>query len=281
MPPATRLLIEAARRIRSATADARLVARSGGDEFAVVMAGGDPAAAAAVTGAILAAFQAPFVVADYSVTAGISIGSAEMEGGRHADELIRRADVAMYAAKAAGKNIWCAYHRAMDDEYDERRRLEHDLRLAIERGHIRVEYQPVVNGRGQVVGTEALARWTHPRHGPIPPDIFIRVAERCGLISDLGRSVLLTACREARDWDLDLAVNLSPGAILGWRAGATHGGDAGGHGLSRPPAGTGDHRKLSAAPARRGRKPFCATCAGWASASRSTISAQASPASAI
>ena len=204
------LLVEAARRIRDATGDARLVARSGGDEFAVVMAGADPAAAAAMTAAILAAFRAPFVVADYSVSAGISIGSAEMESGRHADELIRRADVAMYAAKAAGKNIWCAYQRAMDDEYDERRRLENDLRLAIDRGDIRVEFQPVVDAGGHVVGAEALARWTHPRHGPIPPDIFIRVAERCGLISDLGRSVLLTACREARDWDIDLAVNLSP-----------------------------------------------------------------------
>ncbi len=204
------LLVEAAKRIAAATEGADLVARSGGDEFAVVLAAPPPGALGATTEAIRASFQAPFAVGGYSVSAGISIGSAESGGGGAADELIRRADVAMYAAKANGKDCWCAYHPAMDEEHDERRRLEGDLRAAIAHGQIAVEFQPIVDTAGAVVSVEALARWSHPRHGQIPPDIFVRVAERSGLINDLGRSVLTIACRQAIGWDVDLAVNLSP-----------------------------------------------------------------------
>ena len=205
------LLIEAARRIATAAAGAALVARSGGDEFAVVLAAPAVGEAARLAETILAAFQAPFAVGGYSVSAGISIGIADNGSGCDADELIRRADVAMYAAKSNGKDCCCAYQARMDDEHDERRRLESDLRLAIANDQIGVVFQPIVDAAGDhVVGVEALARWTHPRHGPIAPDIFIRVAERSGLINDLGRSVLTIACREALRWDIDLAVNLSP-----------------------------------------------------------------------
>lgn len=207
------LLMEAARRIASAAsaAGADLIARSGGDEFAVTLPAPAVGAATRLADTILAAFQAPFAAGGYSVTAGISIGIAQRGHECSADELIRRADVAMYAAKANGKDCYCAYQPVMDQEHDERRRLESDLRHAIVSGQIGVMFQPIVDaGRGDIVGVEALARWTHPRHGPIPPDMFIRVAERTGLINDLGRSVLVTACREALRWDIDLAVNLSP-----------------------------------------------------------------------
>ncbi|WP_156680292.1 putative bifunctional diguanylate cyclase/phosphodiesterase [Sphingomonas profundi] len=204
------LLVEAARRIAAAAPEADLVARSGGDEFAVVLATPGPDGLTDVTEAIRAAFSTPFAIGGYSVSAGISVGSAETDGGCAAAELIRRADVAMYAAKASGKNCWCAYDPAMDEEHHERRRLESDLRVAIERGQIGVEFQPIVDAAGDVVCVEALARWSHPRHGAISPDIFVRVAERSGLINGLGRSVLTTACRAALHWGVDLAVNLSP-----------------------------------------------------------------------
>ncbi len=205
------LLIEASRRIAQATVGADLVARSGGDEFAVILSGCGNSEIEGIKDTILNAFHAPFAVGGYSVSAGISIGSAESGSGFGAAELIRRADVAMYAAKANGKDCWCAFQPAMDEEYDERRRLESDLRAAIARGGIGVMFQPIVSAvDGRVMAVEALARWSHPRHGAISPDIFVRVAERSGLINDLGRSVLTTACREAIRWDVDLAVNLSP-----------------------------------------------------------------------
>jgi diguanylate cyclase (GGDEF)-like protein len=207
------LLVEAARRIAGAaiSAGADMVARSGGDEFAVTVSGWSQEDAAKLAETILQAFQAPFAVGGYSVSAGISIGIAESGPGSGADELIRRADVAMYVAKANGKDCFSTYHRSMDQEHDERRRLENDLRHAIVGGHINVVFQPIVDAAGShVAGVEALARWTHPRHGPISPETFVRVAERSGLINDLGRYVLVTACREAIGWNVDLAVNLSP-----------------------------------------------------------------------
>ncbi|WP_238995800.1 putative bifunctional diguanylate cyclase/phosphodiesterase [Sphingomonas solaris] len=205
------LLMEAARRIAAAAGEADLVARSGGDEFAIVLCAPGPAVVERIADAILAAFHAPFAVGGYSVSAGISIGIVMSSGRIVTDELIRRADVAMYAAKANGKDCRLAYHPALDEEYDERRRLENDLRATIAAGGIAVVFQPIVEARaGRVVGVEALARWNHPRHGPVSPELFVRVAERSGLINDLGRSVLVTACREAIGWNVDLAVNLSP-----------------------------------------------------------------------
>ncbi len=205
------LLVEAGRRIATAAGSMAFVARSGGDEFAIVMNGTAAGHADRICEAVLASFHAPFAIDGYSVTAGISIGLVTSTGGIAADELIRRADVAMYAAKANGRDCCCPYAAGMDEEYDERRRLERDLSNAIANGGIEVHFQPIVEARcRRIVGVEALARWTHPRHGPIAPDLFIRVAERSGLINDLGRSVLVSACRAALAWDVELAVNLSP-----------------------------------------------------------------------
>lgn len=205
------LLVEAGRRIAAAAGRAALVARSGGDEFAIVLEEPAPGQAERICEAVLTSFHAPFAIDGYSVTAGISIGLVASAGGIATEELVRRADVAMYAAKANGRDCCCLYAAAMDEEYDERRRLERDLSHAIAQGGIEVHFQPVVEARGRrIVGVEALARWTHPRHGPIAPDLFIRVAERSGLINDLGRCVLVSACRAALAWDVELAVNLSP-----------------------------------------------------------------------
>jgi len=215
------LLFVAARRIEAAAAPA-LVARAGGDEFAVLIADPGKHDVAAIANAILAAFLRPFAIGAYSVTAGISIGSAEDRGAADAlgagataevsgDELMRRADVAMYAAKADGKNCWRAYDDRMDCGHALRMRMEADLRAAVAAGDIRVLFQPVVRAAtGKIVAVEALARWSHPTHGEVPPDVFIPLAEMSGLISALGRHVLVRACTEAKDLGLCVAVNLSP-----------------------------------------------------------------------
>jgi diguanylate cyclase (GGDEF)-like protein len=206
------LLKEAAARIRSAAMDA-LVARTGGDEFAMLLAPVSEEAAYAICELILEKFRAPFAMGAYRVTLGVSIGYAASAGlpAPGQDELVRRADIAMYAAKSEGKNRWRRYAPSMDEGHVLRMRMEKDLQIAIENGDIKVLFQPIVEaGTNKVVAVEALARWSHPDHGQVPPDVFIPIAELSGLINELGRNVLRQACTEVRRYDVDLAVNLSP-----------------------------------------------------------------------
>ena len=187
-----------------------ILGRVGGDEFAVIMAA-DAAAAIEVAESILTAFSTAFSIGEYHVSLGVSIGIAATEPMVDTDELVRRADSAMYAAKASGKHCLQLYSPALDAGRERRKQLETDLRTAIRDGGIRIVYQSLVCARTRaIVGVEALARWQHPLFGPIPPDQFIPIAESSGLIIELGRGILAAACREARDWSVDLAVNLSP-----------------------------------------------------------------------
>jgi len=207
------LLHDAARRIEAAAPGA-LVARAGGDEFAVLFVDApDSTDADAAADRILDAFRQPFPIGAYSVKVGVSLGSArhDADSPDGEDELMRRADVAMYAAKADGKNCCRNYHPRMDHGHDLRLRMEADLRSSLEAGDIRILFQPIVDAAtGALVSVEALSRWTHPVHGDVPPDIFIPLAEMSGLISAIGRHVLTRACIETRDLDLSVAVNLSP-----------------------------------------------------------------------
>jgi diguanylate cyclase (GGDEF)-like protein len=206
------LLCETADRLGQITRHADLIARAGGDEFAILLVDASTCEADAIAERIAELFRQPFAIDTSSVGIGVSIGVAQSADGAVADdELIRRADVAMYAAKAAGKNGWRRYVPDMDREHDLRKSMENDLRGAILRDEITVVFQPIVlAGSGEVVCVEALARWSHPNHGAVPPDVFIPLAEKSGLISDLGRQVLRRACRETRGRDIELAVNLSP-----------------------------------------------------------------------
>ncbi|MFT3967985.1 MAG: diguanylate cyclase, partial [Sphingobium sp.] len=179
------LLREATARIVATASEAALVARMGGDEFAVLHRGAAPDETVALAQAVIGAFQPTFAIAGAHVQIGVSIGvvSTPARCALDVDELMRRADVAMYSAKGRGKNRWDSYDPGMDEGHDVRKRLEHDLRAAIAANRIDVAYQPIVSARdGRIVCVEALARWTHPREGMIRPDIFIPLAEMTGLI---------------------------------------------------------------------------------------------------
>jgi EAL domain-containing protein (putative c-di-GMP-specific phosphodiesterase class I) len=120
--------------------------------------------------------------------------------------------MALYRAKNEGRNRACIYDTAMDDNILKRKLVENDLRATIEKGDLRVAYQPIVNNSGeQVVGVEALCRWTHPERGEIPPSEFIPIAEHSGLIISLGEWVLRQACLDGKAWpDITVSVNVSP-----------------------------------------------------------------------
>lgn len=207
------LLREATERIAGTAGPDALIARMGGDEFAVLASDDQGLDPTELARRIIDGFHGSFAIAGANVLVGVSIGvvTTPPDCELDVDELMRRADVAMYSAKARGKNRWQLYASHMDTGHDVRKRLEHDLRAAIEANAIEVAYQPIVSAAtGEIVCVEALARWTHPREGMIPPDVFIPLAEMTGLIGALGEQVLAKACRAIAPFDLDLSVNLSP-----------------------------------------------------------------------
>lgn len=206
------LLRRVAAGLRRAAGDGA-VARLGGDEFAVLSDGG-AAEAAALAERLIALFDSPFSVAGHRVGVGLSIGIAlAPEHGMDAEPLYRRADLALYRAKAEGRGTYRIFTPAMDEEAEERRMLERDLRQALDDDTLSLHYQPQVDGyTGALVGFEALLRWTHPVRGSVAPSVFVPLAEETGLIVVLGDWVLREACREAAQWaqPLKVAVNLSP-----------------------------------------------------------------------
>ncbi len=197
----------------SLVGSAGYLARLGGDEFAVVATGPDSAAFAQRIGAAMIELLAvPFDFDGRVVQVGTSVGIASSIGETlTASELVRRADVAMYQAKSRGKNRVETYDREMDAERTERAKIAVALRNAYFNEELQVHYQPVIDARsGRIVSVEALLRWIRPVDGPVPPSIFIPIAEEIGLIEDLGAWVLRRACRDAAAFqDLKVAVNIS------------------------------------------------------------------------
>ncbi|MCW2566369.1 MAG: diguanylate cyclase [Mycobacterium sp.] len=217
------LLIDVARRIASTLRPDDTVARLGGDEFAVLCEGLGPGGEATadggeLAGRVLAAFGDPVTLAGRDHLVTVSVGVAVAGPGLDGPEaLLRAADVAMYEAKAAGRNCFARYDETMQRRVEELLALEQALRAAVESGAVEVAYQPIVSlGTGRVVGAEALARWRDPDGTVVPPTTFIPLAEELGLIGTLGQQVLARALADFAGWraetDPDLpciAVNIA------------------------------------------------------------------------
>ena len=212
------LLVEVGRRLNSSVRESDIVARLGGDEFVVVLTEVEDAnAAARVANKILASLGQPYILGDHEVHSTPSIGISMYPGdGDTSESLMKNADMALYHAKAQGRNNAQFFTAAMNQETMERLQMEQDLRQAVAAGQFEVHYQPQLNGRdGRIVGFEALVRWRHPRHGMVSPAKFIPIAEETGLIMPLGAWVFDEACRQLRAWrqqgllDVTMAVNLS------------------------------------------------------------------------
>ncbi|MDD5250472.1 MAG: EAL domain-containing protein [Rhodocyclaceae bacterium] len=212
------LLQQTAQRIVGAVRAQDTVARLGGDEFMVVLPElASPAGAANVAEKVIESLAASFRIEDRDVFVGASIGIAVYPlAGEDAETLVKHADIAMYRAKEAGRNTYQFYrpgHEGLPRDVFE---LEHGLRHALERGEMRLVYQPQIEiESGRVVAVEALLRWSHPTRGDIPPAEFIPVAEDSGLIGAIGEWVLRAACMQNKAWQdrglapVRVAVNLS------------------------------------------------------------------------
>jgi diguanylate cyclase (GGDEF)-like protein len=214
-PVGDALLREVAERLTSVMGNHGQVGRLGGDEFQAVLPGAvDIGLLESLARTLIEQVSRPYVIEGNKVTIGASVGIAIGDPGRaSADALVRNADLALYAAKAAGRGKHRIYEPSMHSEAAERQLLENDLRQAIERGELSVHYQPIVRtAEEEVSGFESLVRWEHPARGPISPAKFIPLAEEAGLIGPIGEWVLRTALEEAAHWpdNVRVAVNLSP-----------------------------------------------------------------------
>jgi diguanylate cyclase (GGDEF)-like protein/PAS domain S-box-containing protein len=217
------LLVEAAHRIQQHMGRTDTLARMGGDEFTLVLAGlpagADPVA---VLGprldGLLDALQQPYLLGQSEVFVSASMGLAMYPAdASQIEDLLRHADQALYAAKGAGRNRWCVFTPAMQAAAQWRARLDADLRTALEAGQLSVVYQPIVNMlSGRVCKAEALLRWHHPELGAISPAQFISVAETSGQILALGDWVFTQAAHQVRHWrsvldaEFQVSVNKSP-----------------------------------------------------------------------
>ncbi|KJC47193.1 EAL domain-containing protein [Bradyrhizobium sp. LTSP857] len=209
------LLRQVANRLRACVSGNDLVARLGGDEFAIIKAGTcDQAELTALAEQILTTLRTPVDCKGQEIATDASIGIAiAPDHGDNLDDLLKRADLAMYAAKSEGRGTFRIFVPEYDAKARLRRQLEFDLRQALVRGEFEVHYQPLVDLAANVVtGCEALLRWHHPERGMVSPADFIPVAEDTGLISEIGEWVLRQACTEAASWpgDIHIAVNVSP-----------------------------------------------------------------------
>ena len=196
------LLVEVGTRFQHSVRDSDTVARLGGDEFAIVLDDTTPRDAAALAQRILDMLRDPFVIKDREIFVRTSIGIADNHADAlDADELLCRADIAMYAAKARGRDRIEGFETAMQTELTTHHELYDDLRHALRDGELVLHYQPLINLKTQTIESfEALLRWNHPTRGLVGPDQFIPIAEENGLIVDIGRSVLNEACRQTMQW---------------------------------------------------------------------------------
>ncbi len=212
------LLQQVAERIRKSVREADTVARFGGDEFVIIMQDvTDLDAAALVASKVIAEVTRSFTLYQREIYVGASVGiTVYPDDAGSSDAMLRNADMAMYQAKERGRNNYQFFTASMQRHTIERQQLEQDLRQAMQREELELYYQPVIDARNnKVFSLEALLRWNHPKKKNVSPDVFIPLAEDCGLIGPIGEWVVTTACHQLSRWQhygydqLTVAINLS------------------------------------------------------------------------
>jgi diguanylate cyclase (GGDEF)-like protein len=215
-PVGDALLRALADRLKACTRETDTIARLGGDEFALLQlsSGNQRESAIILANKLLEKIAAPYEIDGHQIVIGTSIGIALAPAdGTTADQLLKNADLALYRAKAEGRNGFRLFDTAMDAEARARHALQADLRSALVHSEFELHYQTVFNATTrQQCGAEALVRWRHPQLGMVPPNQFIPIAEEVGMIVPLGEWILRTACQEAARWPehIKIAINLSP-----------------------------------------------------------------------
>src|SRR5216117_1681620 len=208
-PAGDALLKQVGERLLRIVGDKERIFRLGGDEFQVIVRDcGDRDILRELGDKIIASLSQPYSVEGSRCTIGASIGIALSPiDGKASGDLIRNADLALYAAKGDGRGCVRFYSNDLLQAAEDKRVLEEDLRDALERGEIHVFYQPIVNAKDNLTtGVEALVRWLHPERGPISPSLFIPIAEEANLIGPLGEWILRKACEDAASWPGNLRV---------------------------------------------------------------------------
>ncbi len=212
-----KLLQNVGARLRSVIDDDDIIARLGGDEFAILRRVSDPDSVARLAQGLIDAMSKHSFIEGHEISIGLSAGIViAPDDGSECDQLMRYADLALYRAKAEGRNTYRFYEPEMSAKMQSRHLLELDLRRALQAGEFGLVYQPQVTlATNELAGLEVLMRWAHPKRGAVSPEEFIPIAEDTGLIASLGAWVLQQACAEAVRWpdEIRVAVNLSPAQL--------------------------------------------------------------------
>ncbi len=218
-PVGDSLLCEVVDRLQSCVRKSDIVARTGGNEFAIVVNNiTESLDLSKYTSRVVSVLAEPYKLDGHQIHTSANIGSLIYTAGKvEVQEILRRANVALHKAKGLGRSGFVIYSSKMDEEYPFSLSLENELRIAVEEGHMKLFYQPKLSTiDGKIVGVEALLRWTHHERGEITPSEFIPVAEASKLIIPLGEWVINTACRQIKEWQnqglsvVPVAVNISP-----------------------------------------------------------------------
>ncbi len=213
-PAGDELLKQVARRLESCVSEQEVVARMGGDEFAVLIRTNHLSQFEQISERIIETISAPFAIDGQVVHVGVSIGFARApDHGINFESLFSKADLALYAAKADGRNQAVCFEPGMDVAAEQRRQLETDLRHALSDNELRLHYQPIVEAAsGEITAYEALVRWDHPTRGIVMPGDFISIAEENGMIVQLGEWVIRQALDDLSTWPehISISINLSP-----------------------------------------------------------------------